>query len=254
MKSKEPTKDRLALITGASRGIGRAVALALARQGIHPIITGRTQGALEEVDDEIRAHGGQATLLALDLNDGEKIDQLGPTIFQRWGKLDIFIANAAILGPLSPLHHVAEDAWSAVMAVNLDANWRLIRTLDPVLKRSEAGRVLFVTSGEADGANAYWGPYATSKAGLETLAKTYAREAADTPVRANLIDPGPVRTGLRAKAFPGEDAGTLPTPEDVAPLFVELVSPNYTANGRLVRYADWVREQPKPEPAETTDA
>ncbi len=251
MKNKDPLKDRLALVTGASRGIGRAVAIALARHGTHLIITGRTRGALEEVDDEIRALGGKATLLALDLNDGEKIDQLGPTIFQRWGKLDIFIANAAILGPLSPLHHVAVDAWSPVMDVNLNANWRLIRTLDPVLKRSDAGRALFVTAGEADGANAYWGPYATSKAGLETLAKTYAREVADTTVRVNLVDPGAVRTQLRAKAFPGEDPNKLPAPDDVAPLFIELVSPACTFNGRIVRFSEWVRRKKQPEPADT---
>ena len=149
MKTKKPLKDRLALVTGASRGIGRAVALALAQAGAHVVVVARTIGALEELDDEIRKAGGKATLLQLDLSKGDKIDQLGPTLFQRWGKLDIFVGNAGMLGPLSPLHHVTEDAWNQVIDVNLSANWRLIRTLDPLLKRSDAGRAVFVTSGAA---------------------------------------------------------------------------------------------------------
>ena len=212
MKNKKPLKDRIALVTGASRGIGRAVALALARDGAHVVVAARTIGALEELDDEIRAGGGKATLLQLDLTKGDKIDQLGPTLFQRWGKLDILVGNAGILGPLSPLHHVTEDAWNQVIDINLTANWRLIRTLDPLLKRSEAGRAMFVTSGAASGKYAYWGPYAVSKAGLEALVKTYAHELEDTSVRVNLVNPGPVRTGMRAKAFPGEDPETLPAP------------------------------------------
>jgi NAD(P)-dependent dehydrogenase (short-subunit alcohol dehydrogenase family) len=250
MKTKKPLKNRLALVTGASRGIGRAVALALARQGAHVVITARTVGALEELDDEIGANGGKATLLELDLAKGEKIDQLGPTLYQRWGKLDILVGCGGILGPLSPLHHVTEDAWTAVLAINLTANWRLIRTLDPLLKRAEAGRAVFTTSGESSGKHAYWGPYAVSKAGLETLVKTYAHELADTPVRVNLVDPGGVRTAMRAKAFPGEDPKTLPAPEDVAPLFLELVSPACTFNGRLVDFRDWQKSRA----AATTDS
>ncbi len=240
MKTKKPLKERLALVTGASRGIGRAVALALAEQGAHVVITARTVGGLEELDDEIRAEGGKATLLQLDLRNGEKIDQLGPTLFQRWGKLDILVACAGILGPLSPLHHVTEDAWNAVIDINLSANWRLIRTLDPLLKRAEAGRAVFATSGESSGKNAYWGPYAVSKAGLETLVKTYAHELADTPVRANLINPGAVRTQMRAKAFPGEDPKTLPTPEDVVPLFWSSSRPSApsTAHRQFPRVAE----------------
>ena len=253
MKSKKPLKDRLALVTGASRGIGRAVALALGTAGAHVIATARTVGALEELDDEIRAQGGKATLLELDLRNGDRVDQLGPTLFQRWGKLDIFIANAGILGPLSPLHHVTEDAWNAVIAVNLSANWRLIRTLDPLLKRSDAGRVVFVTSGAADGEEAYWGPYAVSKAGLEALAKTYAHEVESSTVRANILEPGPVRTQMRAKAFPGEDSSLLPRPEDVASLFVELASPECRFNGRIVRFEDWHRQHAPTSPT-TTDA
>jgi NAD(P)-dependent dehydrogenase (short-subunit alcohol dehydrogenase family) len=242
MKSKKPLHDRLALVTGASRGIGRAVALALARQGAHVVASARTVGGLEDLDDEIRAQGGKATLLELDLRQGEKIDQLGPTLYQRWGRLDILIGNAGILGPLSPLHHVTEEAWNAVIDINLSANWRLIRTLDPLLKRSDAGRAVFVTSGASTGKEAYWGPYAVSKAGLDALVKTYAQEIADTPVRANLINPGAVRTQMRAKAFPGEDPKTLPAPEEVVPLVLELASPECTFNGRVVGFREWQRK------------
>jgi NAD(P)-dependent dehydrogenase (short-subunit alcohol dehydrogenase family) len=242
MKNKKPLKDRLALVTGASRGIGRAVALALAQNGAHVVIAARTIGALEELDDEIRKGGGKATLLQIDLSKGDKIDQLGPTLFQRWGKLDIFIGNAGILGPLSPLHHVTEDAWNSVVDINLSANWRLIRTLDPLLKRAEAGRAVFVTSAAATGKYAYWGPYAVSKAGLEALVKTYAHELEDTPVRVNLVNPGPTRTAMRAKAFPGEDPGTLPAPDELVPMFLELASPDCEFNGRVINFSDWKKK------------
>lgn len=239
MKNKKPLKDRLALVTGASRGIGRAVALGLAKAGAHVVVVARTVGALEELDDEIRASGGKATLLQLDIAKGDKIDQLGPTLFQRWGKLDILIANAGILGPLSPLHHVTEEAWKQVINVNLSANWRLIRTLDPLLKRSEAGRAVFLTSGAASGKYAYWGPYAVSKAALECLVKTYAHELEDTSVRVNLLNPGPVRTAMRAKAFPGEDPQKLPVPEELVPLFLDLCSPACDFSGQVINFADW---------------
>jgi NAD(P)-dependent dehydrogenase (short-subunit alcohol dehydrogenase family) len=242
MKNKKPLKDRLALVTGASRGIGRALALALAQHGAHVVVVARTIGALEELDDEIRKDGGKATLLQLDLSKGDKIDQLGPTLFQRWGKLDIFVGNAGVLGPLSPLHHVTEDAWNQVIDINLSANWRLIRTLDPLLKRSDAGRAVFLTSGAATGKYAYWGPYGVSKAGLEALVKTYAHELEDTSVRVNLVNPGPVRTGMRAKAFPGEDPNTLPAPDELVPLFLELVSPECDFSGRVINFADWKKK------------
>jgi len=174
-------KGRLALVTGATRGIGRAVAVSFAKAGAHVIAVGRTQGALEELDDEIQKVGEPATLLTLDLRKGEKIDGLGPTIFERWGKLDVFVGNAAMLGPLSPLPHVTADAWQHVIDVNLTANWRLIRTLDPLLKRSDAGRVILVSSGAADGHYAYWGPYAISKAGVECMGKMYAAESRTRP-------------------------------------------------------------------------
>ena len=234
-----PLKGRLALVTGATRGIGRAVAVTLAKAGAHVIAVGRTHGALEELDDEIQKVGEPATLLTLDLRKAEKIDGLGPTIFERWGKLDVFVGNAAMLGPLSPLPHVTADAWQHVIDVNLTANWRLIRTLDPLLKRSDAGRVILVSSGAADGRYAYWGPYAISKAGVECMGKMYAAECENTPVRVAIVNPGATRTAMRAKAFPGEDPMTIPAPEDVAPLFLELALPRSTLHGEVIRYRDW---------------
>lgn len=235
-----PLKGRLALVTGATRGLGRAIAIAYAKAGAHVIAVGRTTGALEELDDEIQKVGEAATLLTLDLRKGDKIDGLGPTIFERWGKLDIFVGNAAMLGPLSPLPHITADAWQHVIDVNLTANWRLIRTLDPLLKLSDAGRVILVSSGAAEGRYAYWGPYAVAKAGIECMGKMYAAECENSPVRVAIVNPGATRTAMRAKAFPGEDPMTLPAPEDVAPLFLELARPESTVNGEVVRYREWV--------------
>jgi len=234
-----PLSGRIALVTGASRGIGRAVALGLAKAGAHVIIAARSIGALESLDDEIQAIGGAATLLQLDLKKGDRVDQVGPTIFQRWQHLDILVANAGILGPLSPLGHTTDDGFASTIDINLIANWRLIRTLDPLLKRSDAGRAIFVTSGAASGKYAYWGPYAASKAGLEALVKSWAAELENTSVRANLINPGATRTGMRAKAFPGEDPETLPPPAALVPLFVELASPGCERNGEIVNFREW---------------
>ncbi len=225
---------RVALVTGATRGIGRAVALALAKAGAHVIATGRTAGALEELDDEILAVSGKrATLLTLNLKHGEKIDGLGPALHTRFGKLDILVANAGILGPLSPLGHITTEQFQDVIDINLTANWRLIRTLDPLLKLSDAGRAVFLTSGAALAKMAYWGPYAISKAGLEALVKTYALEVASTSVRATLVNPGPIRTRMRAKAFPGEDPMSLAAPDDLAPAIVARCSPTSTENGTI---------------------
>jgi NAD(P)-dependent dehydrogenase (short-subunit alcohol dehydrogenase family) len=226
-------KDKLALVTGASRGIGRSVSKVLAREGAHVILAARREGSLEEVDDEIRAAGGSATLVKLDLSAGDKIDALGPTIYERWGKLDILVANAGMLGPLSPLPHISEDAWTNVMAINLTANWRLIRTLDPLLRHADTGRAAFVSSGAATAKNAYWGPYSASKAGLEALVKTYAHEIANTNVRANIIRPGAVRTEMRQQAFPGEDPMTLPTSEELAEDFLNVVDASCQDNGKV---------------------
>jgi len=224
---------RLALVTGATRGIGRAIALAYAREGAHLILVGRTGGALEEIDDEVRALGASATLLTLNLKAHDKIDALGPTLYQRWGKLDIVVGNAGVLGPLSPLNHVTADAWNEVLEINLTANWRLIRTLDPLLRLSDAGRAIFVSSGAAVSRPAYWGPYSVSKAALEALVQTYAHEVANTPVRVNVVNPGPTRTGMRAKAFPGENPASLKPPEHVAETFIRLAEPACTDNGRV---------------------
>ena len=233
-------EGRIALVTGASRGIGRAVALALARDGAHVVVAARTVGGLEELDDAIKAEGGSATILQIDLRRLEKVDQIGPTIFQRWGKLDILVGNAGFLGALSPVAHATDDAWTNVMSINLAANFRLIRTCDPLLARSDGGRAIFVTSGAAAKSTAYWGLYAASKAALETLVATYAAEKSSTAVRVNILDPGATATGMRAKAFPGEDETTLPTPTDIAPLFVELALPSCERNGEIVRARDWM--------------
>lgn len=230
-------KNRIALVTGASRGIGRAVALAYASEGAHVIAVARRAGALEELDDDIQALGGAATLLRLNLTDGDKIDGLGPTILERFGQLDILVGNAGVLGTLSPLGHVSEKDWNEVLNVNLSANWRLIRTLDPLLRKSDAGRAIFVTSGAAQNFRAYWGPYSVSKAALEALVKTYAAEVSDTTVRANLISPGPVATAMRAKAMPGEDPASLPNPEDLTETFVQLALPDFIENGTVVQMA-----------------
>ena len=227
-------KNRIALVTGAARGIGRSVALAYAKEGAHVIALARSTGALEELDDEIQAVGGSATLVRINLTDGDKIDGLGPTIMERFGRLDVVVGNAAILGPLSPLGHVSEKDWNEVLNVNLSANWRLIRTLDPLLRLSDAGRAIFVTSGAARYFQAYWGPYSVSKAALEALVKTYAAEVNDTNVRVNLLDPGVVATSMRAKAMPGEDPATLAKPEDLAETFIRLALADFTENGTVV--------------------
>ncbi len=230
-------KDRVAVVTGASRGIGRAAALELARRGAHIVALARTVGALEELDDEIRAAGASATLVPVNLTDYDALDRLGAAINERWGKLDILLGNAGVLGPLSPLGHVPPKQWDEVMAVNVTANWRLIRSLDPLLRNSDAGRVVLLSSGAARSCRAYWGPYSVSKAALEALARTYAAETAETTaVRVMLVNPGPLRTKMRAAAMPGEDPMTLKTPEDIAPKIVDLCAPASTASGAIYEF------------------
>ncbi len=231
-----PLADRIALVTGASRGIGYATALALAKAGAHVVAVARTVGGLEELDDAIKGAGGSATLVPLDLKDYEGTDRLGLALHERFGRLDALVANAGILGPLSPLGHVEAKAWDEVMAVNVTANWRLICAMDPLLKFSDAGRVVFVSSGVATLPLAYWGPYAVSKAALEALARTYAAETASTNVRINVLTPGPVRTRMRAQAMPGEDPMTLETPDQVADKIVELCLPSTHESGKLYAY------------------
>lgn len=230
----QPLAGRLALVTGASRGIGAAVARRFAAAGAHVVLTARTVGGLEEVDDEVRAKGGQATLVALDLRDGDKIDQLAGAVYERFGKLDILVGNAGELGTLSPLGHIEPKVWQDVMAVNVTANWRLIRALDPLLRRSDAGRAIFVTCAAGRATTPYWGAYAASKAALETLVRTWAGEVAGTHLRVNLIDPGVVRTKLRLKGFPGENRDALRPPEAVVEPFVALAAPDCTRHGEIV--------------------
>ncbi|HZH53518.1 MAG TPA: SDR family NAD(P)-dependent oxidoreductase [Microvirga sp.] len=229
----KPLSNRIAVVTGASRGIGRAAALALAEAGAHIVALARTQGALEALDDEIRAKGGSATLVPVNLKDFEAIDRLGAAIHERWGKLDILLGNAGILGELAPITHIDQPVWDEVMAVNVTANYRLIRSLDPLLRKSDAGRAIFVTSGAAHKCKAYWGVYSISKAALEALVRTYAAETVTTPVRAMLLSPGALRTNMRRAAMPGEDPLTLKPPEDLAPHFVKLAMPSWTETGKI---------------------
>ncbi len=226
---------RIALITGASRGIGAAVARRFAAEGAHVVLVARTVGGLEEVDDAIQAAGGAATLVPLDLKEFDQIDRLGAALYERYQRLDILVGNAAQLGVLSPMGHIDPPVWEEVIAVNLTANWRLIRSMDPLLRAADAGRAIFVTSGVADGVFPYWGAYAASKAALEMMVRTYAGETAKTRVRVNLLDPGIVRTAMRAQAFPGEDPMTLAHPDEIAGHFVPLASPDCTKHGEVVR-------------------
>ena len=226
---------RVALVTGASRGIGEAEALAYARAGAHVVVTARNTKALEALDDKIRGEGGAATLLPLDLLDHAKIDTLGPVLAEKFGRLDIFVGNAGMLGALTPLGHAKANDWDRVIALNLSANFRLIRTLDPLLRASDAGRVILVTSGAAEGFRAYWGAYAVSKAGLEALARSYKAETEKTNIRVNLVDPGRVRTTMRAEAFPGEDPLTLQTPDEVIEPFLTLAMPSCTLHGERIK-------------------
>src|ERR1043165_5828430 len=230
-------EGRIALVTGASRGIGRAAALALAQAGAHVVLVARTVGGLEEADDEIQKIGGAATLVPMNLRDGDAIDRLGASIFERCGRLDAFLGNAGVLGQLTPLAHLEPKTYQEVMEVNVTANWRLIRSLDPVLRQSDAGRVLFVTSAAARKHTPYWGAYAVSKAALETLALTYAAECEGaSKIKVNLLNPGPMRTAMRKKAMPGEDPTLLPAPENLTPRIVEMLSPAYARNEAVISF------------------
>jgi NAD(P)-dependent dehydrogenase (short-subunit alcohol dehydrogenase family) len=232
----KPLADRIALVTGASRGIGKATALKLAEAGAHVVAVARTVGGLEELDDAIRAIEGSTTLVPLDLKDSPAIDRLGAALNERYKRLDVLVANAGILGPLSPLGHVEPKAWDEVIAVNVTANWRLIRSIDPLLQASDAGRAVFLTSGITSHPRAYWGPYAAAKAALEMMARIYAAETATTRVRVNLFNPGPTRTRMRAQAMPGEDQTTLERPDKPAAKIVELCLPSFEETGKLYDY------------------
>jgi NAD(P)-dependent dehydrogenase (short-subunit alcohol dehydrogenase family) len=227
---------RIALVTGASRGIGRAVALELARRGWRVIATARAQKALEKLDDEIRALGGEATLIPLDLKDGAAIDGLAAPLFERFGKIDGLAACAGALGLLTPTHQATPAIMDETIQVNFLANQRLIRALHPLLRESDAGRAVFLTSGASKNLRAYWAPYSASKAALDALVMCYAAELNVTNIKANLFNPGPTRTAMRAKAFPGEDPMTLPAPEEVAPAIADMLEPAYQENGAWVQF------------------
>ena len=231
-----PLANRIALVTGASRGIGFAAACALAKAGAHIVAVARTQGGLEELDDEIRKDGGTATLVPLNLTDFDGIARLGAALHERHGKLDILLGNAGVPGPSSPLGHIDLKPWQDVMTVNVTTNFQLIRCMEPLLKQSDAGRAVFVTSGAANEAAAYVGPYAVSKAALETLVRVWANETATTKIRVNLFSPGPIRTRMRATVFPGEDPMTLDTPEQAAEFIVPMCVPDWTDTGKLYDY------------------
>ena len=234
----KPLTNKIALVTGASRGIGRATAVALAGRGAHIVALARTVGGLEELDDEIKKEGSSATLVPLDLRDFDALDRLGASLYARFKKLDVLVGNAGQLGALSPLGHLDPKTWDEVFAVNVTANWRLIRSLDPLLRASDAGRAVFITSGVAHRARAYWGLYAASKAALEMLVRVYAEETAKTHVKVNLFNPGPIRTRMRAKAMPGEDPMTLDTPEQAAAAIVPLCLPSCEESGLIFNYPD----------------
>lgn len=237
MPTDLPLANRLAVVTGASRGLGRAIALTLARAGAHIIAVARTEGGLTELDDEIRKLGGEATLVPVDMKDLPALDRLGAAIFERWKKLDIVIGNAGVLGKITPLAHLDQKVWDEAMMVNVTANFRLIRSFDPLLRQSDAGRAVFVTSGMAQKCWAYWGSYSITKAALEALARTYAAETVTTPIRVNCFSPGPVRTRMRAQAMPGEDPETIPSAEMVAAQILDLCLPQWTAHGGVFRYS-----------------
>lgn len=225
--------NRIAVVTGASRGIGYFTALELARAGAHVIACARTVGGLEELDDAIKAAGGSATLVPFDLTDMTAIDALGGAIHERWGRLDIMVANAAVLGTISPIGHVEAKVFDRVMAVNVTATWRLIRTLDPLLTKSDQGRGVVLSSSAAHKCKPFWGPYSASKAAVEAIARTWAAESLHTSLRVVSVDPGGTRTAMRAQAFPGEDPATLPHPSDVAKAILPLCGPDLTETGKL---------------------
>jgi len=232
----KPLTDRIALVTGASRGIGAALALQLAQAGAHVVAVARTVGGLEELDDQIKAAGGSATLVPVDMKDMDGIARLALALHERYGRLDVMVGNAGILGPLSPLGHVEPKDWDSLMAVNITANWQLIRTMDPLLKAAPAGRAVFVTSALSWLGRAYTGPYAASKAALNALVQVYAAETTTTNVKVNAFNPGPTRTKMYASGWPGVDQNTLPPPEDVAKTILPLCLPSFAESGKVYDY------------------
>ncbi|WP_409433793.1 SDR family NAD(P)-dependent oxidoreductase [Litorimonas sp. RW-G-Af-16] len=229
---------RITLVTGASRGIGYAAAKALADAGSHVIAIARTQGGLEDLDDAITSSGGSCTLVPMDLRDFDAIDRLGAVIAERYGKLDGLLSNAGVLGDITPAPHVTPKDWMRLVDVNITAPYRLIRSFDPLLRASDAGRAVFVTTSVAQTPRAYWGGYAATKAGMEAFVSIYAQETEITPLKVNLLNPGGVRTAMRAKAMPGEDPSHLPDPADVAPLIVDMLSPSWDTTDQRVNFRE----------------
>jgi len=227
-------KGQIALVTGASRGIGAATAIELAARGAHVVLTARTQGGLEATDDAIRAAGGSSTLLPLDLMDGEAIDCVGPSLLERFGRLDILVSNAGTLGKLTPAPHILPKDWDAVVGVNLAANWHLIRSCGPLLGIAPAGRAVFLTAKQAHKPLSFWGAYGATKAGMEYLVRCWADETKTTKLRVNLFEPGIIRGKLRTQIMPGEDPQTVPGPETIAPQIADLCMPGVTLHGQLV--------------------
>lgn len=238
-------QGKVAVVTGASRGIGRATAVALAEQGAHIIAIARTVGSLEDLDDKIKSVGGEsATLVPLDLTDYDAIDRLGGIIYEKWGKLDILVGNAGFLGDITPVSHLKPKTFDKLMNINVTANFRLIRSLDPLLRAADNGRAVFMgSSNVARNPRHFWGGYAASKAALECLVKTYAQEVEMSNLRVNILNPGPIRTAMRAKAAPGEDPNTLDTPEDLMPLMLKLCSPEFNDNGIVADYKMWKEDK-----------
>lgn len=240
MSDQLPLSDKIALVTGASRGIGRAAALALAKAGAQVVAVARTAGGLTELDDEIRAATGQpATLVPMDIAEGDGLDQLGLALHERFGRLDILVHAAAILGPMTPVSHIEPKHWDRVVAVNLTATHRLIRSMEPLLRASEAGRAIFLTTGRVARPKAFWGPYGVTKAGMEHLVRTWADELEQTKVRAVLLDPNTMRTKMRAEAMPGEDPETVTDPSEIGPLIVELAQADLGLPHANVAFAHW---------------
>jgi NAD(P)-dependent dehydrogenase (short-subunit alcohol dehydrogenase family) len=240
----KPLAGRIALVTGASRGIGRSTALALAKAGAHVIAAARTQGALEELDDEIKqATGEPATLTPFDLTDGDAVDRLGGAIFERFKRVDVLVHNAGRAGTVTPVSHMPPKDFDAVIATNLTSTFRLIRSFEPLLRASDAGRAIFLSSGVTQRTHAFFGAYTASKAGMEALARVWALEIDTTPVRIAIVNPGPMRTRMRAEAFPGEDPMTLPHPDEIGPLIVDLARGDREPPKETVNFAEWKAAQ-----------